>query len=43
MKPTRSLKAGLFEALVDRAGEVAAGGVGLDDRERALRGHGMSS
>jgi hypothetical protein len=32
-------QARLLETLVDRAGQVAARGVGLDDRKRAFAGH----
>jgi hypothetical protein len=33
-------KASVLEHLGDGAGEIAAGGIGLDDRKGARRGHG---
>jgi hypothetical protein len=36
-------QARLLQLGVDPAGEVAAGGVGLDDRKRAFAGHGRAS
>ena len=35
-------QARLLQHLGDRAGQVAAGGVGLDDRKGARRGHGRA-
>ena len=35
-------KAGFLQHLGDRAGQVAAGGVGLDDRKGARSGHGRA-
>ena len=33
-------KAGVFEAGNDLAGQIAAGGIGFDDGQRAFDGHG---
>ena len=36
-------QAGLLEHLGDGAGQIAAGGIGLDDRKRPVRGHGRAA